>query len=128
MAQPSLNGHDNNLVQTIHRIEGAYSLAIMTEQELIGCVIRMDFVRSPSVNWAMPVLASETCAFDLIHAQFVRDVEPPSTTWQPAPGRERDHRVQIELCPCGKCSARHDMRSRTSRSASMSAGDVRGDR
>src|SRR5213079_2694201 len=36
MAQPTLGGHENNLVQTVHRIEGAFSLVIMTEQELIG--------------------------------------------------------------------------------------------
>jgi amidophosphoribosyltransferase len=77
MAQPSLNGHENTLVQTIHRIEGAYSLAIMTEQELIGVRDPYGF-RPLSIGklgdaW---VLSSETCAFDLIHAQFVRDVEP----------------------------------------------------
>ena len=77
MAQPTLGGHENNLVQTVHRIEGAFSLVIMTEQELIG-------VRDPhgfrplclgQVDGAW-VLASETCALDLIHARFVRDVEP----------------------------------------------------
>src|SRR5207302_1961639 len=77
LAQPTLGGHENNLIETVRRIEGAYSLAIMTEQELIG-------VRDPhgfrplsigQVDGAW-VLASETCAFDLIHAKFVRDVAP----------------------------------------------------
>jgi glutamine phosphoribosylpyrophosphate amidotransferase len=36
LAQPTLDGNENNLVQTVRRIEGAYSLVIMTEQELIG--------------------------------------------------------------------------------------------
>ena len=77
MAQPSLNGQKNNLLETIRRIEGAYSLVIMTEKELIGvrdphgfrplCIGRVDDA------W---VLASETCALDLIHARFVREVEP----------------------------------------------------
>jgi amidophosphoribosyltransferase len=77
MAQPSLNGHENNLVETVRRIEGAFSLAIMTEQELIG--VRDPFGFRPLClgqvdgGW---VLASETCALDLIHAKFVRDVEP----------------------------------------------------
>ncbi len=35
MARPS-NGSDNNLVQSLQRIQGAYSLVIMTENELIG--------------------------------------------------------------------------------------------
>jgi len=77
MAQPGVNGDGNTLVQSIRRIEGAYSLVIMTEKELIGvrdphgfrplCIGRLEDA------W---VLASETCALDLIHARFVRDVEP----------------------------------------------------
>jgi amidophosphoribosyltransferase len=77
MAQPAFGAEVNNLVQTIRRIEGAYSLVIMTERELIG-------VRDPhgfrplcigKVDGAY-VLASETCALDLIHAKFERDVAP----------------------------------------------------
>src|SRR5258708_15922659 len=77
MAQPNGNGSGNNLIHAIRRIEGAYSLVIMTENELIGvrdphgfrplCIGKLDYA------W---VLASETCALDLIHAKFVRDVEP----------------------------------------------------
>ncbi len=78
LAQPSLGGgQDNNLVETVRRIEGAYSLAILTERELIGVRDPYGF-RPLSIGkvddaW---VLASETCAFDLIHAEFIRDVEP----------------------------------------------------
>ena len=77
LAQPTLHGESNNLVRSLHRIEGAYSLVIMTENELIGvrdphgfrplCLGRIDDA------W---VLASETCALDLINARFVRDVAP----------------------------------------------------
>jgi amidophosphoribosyltransferase len=77
LAQPTLRGQGNNLVQSLHRIEGAYSLVIMTETELIGvrdphgfrplCLGRIDDA------W---VLASESCALDLINARFVRDVAP----------------------------------------------------
>ena len=77
MAQPTLDGQENNLIQTVRRIEGAYSLAILTEQELIG--IRDPYGFRPlcigKVGDAW-VLSSETCALDLIHAKFVRDVEP----------------------------------------------------
>jgi amidophosphoribosyltransferase len=77
MAQPTVGGKENNLVQTVRRIEGAFSLVIMTEQELIGVRDAHGF-RPLSLGkvgdaW---VLASETCAFDLIHAKFIRDVEP----------------------------------------------------
>src|SRR5215471_9726651 len=77
MAQPSLNGHGNNLVQTLHSIEGAYSLVIMTENELIG--VRDPYGFRPLCIGKLGdawVLSSETCALDLIHAKFVRDVEP----------------------------------------------------
>jgi amidophosphoribosyltransferase len=77
MAQPTLGGRDNNLVQTMRRIEGAYSLVIMTENELIGVRDPHGFrplcIGKLGDAW---VLASETCALDLIQAKFVRDVEP----------------------------------------------------
>ena len=77
LCQPALGGSENNLLQTVRRLEGAYSLAILTEQELIGvrdpfgfrplCLGRLD------QGW---VLASETCALDLISARFERDIAP----------------------------------------------------
>jgi len=77
LAQPGANGADSHLTSVIRRIEGAFSLVIMTENELIGvrdphgfrplCLGRVDDA------W---VLSSETCALDLIHAKFVRDVAP----------------------------------------------------
>ncbi len=77
MAQPMLDGQENTLVQAVRRIEGAYSLAIMTEQELIAVRDPHGF-RPLSLGrlgdaW---VVASESVAFDQIHAQFIRDVEP----------------------------------------------------
>jgi amidophosphoribosyltransferase len=77
MAQPTLKGVPNNLVQTMRRLEGAYSLVIMTETDLIGVRDPYGFrplcIGKLGEGW---VLASETCALDLIHAKFVRDVEP----------------------------------------------------
>ena len=77
MAQPTIGGNENNLVQTVRRIEGAFSIVIMTEQELIGVRDPHGFrplcIGKVGEAW---VLASETCALDLIHAKFVRDVEP----------------------------------------------------
>ena len=77
MAQPSSNGAGNDLIRAIRRIEGAYSLVIMTENELIG--MRDPFGFRPLCLGKLGeawVLASETCALDLIHAKFIRDVEP----------------------------------------------------
>jgi len=78
LAQPAATGHPHHVVDSIRRVEGAYSLVIMTEKELIG-------VRDPhgfrplcigKLDGGAYVLSSETCALDLIHAEFVRDVEP----------------------------------------------------
>jgi len=77
MAQPIVNGEANNLVRTMRRIEGAYSLVIMTDNELIG--VRDPFGFRPLCIGKIDdawVLSSESCALDLIHAKFVRDVEP----------------------------------------------------
>ncbi len=71
----------DNLVEAtaeaLGRVSGAYSLVIMNETQLLGIRDPHGF-RPLSLGrlgdaW---VLASETCAFDLIDATFVRDVEP----------------------------------------------------
>ncbi|MGD1086742.1 MAG: amidophosphoribosyltransferase, partial [Verrucomicrobiota bacterium] len=77
LAQPTVGGSENNLLQTVRRLEGAYSLVIMTESELIG--VRDPFGFRPLClgragdAW---VLASETCALDLISGKHERDVAP----------------------------------------------------
>ncbi|MGC9351276.1 MAG: class II glutamine amidotransferase, partial [Sulfurovum sp.] len=62
----------------ITRIEGAYCLAIQSRSKMF--VIRDRFgIRPLSLGrladggW---IVASETCAFDLVGAEFIRDVEP----------------------------------------------------
>ncbi len=72
LAQP-----ENNLVQTVRKIEGAYSLVFMTPNELIGARDPHGF-RPLCIGKLGDsyVLSSETCALDLIQAEFVRDVEP----------------------------------------------------
>jgi amidophosphoribosyltransferase len=77
LSQPAGDSSENSLLQTVRRLEGAYSLAIMTERELIG--IRDPYGFRPlclgrlGEGW---VLASESCALDLISAKFEREIEP----------------------------------------------------
>jgi len=77
LAQPTQNG-ENTLVSTIRKLEGAFSLLIMTEKEMIG--VRDPHGFRPLCIGKLAndtyVLSSETCALDLIEAEFVRDVEP----------------------------------------------------
>ena len=61
----------------LRKIQGAYSLVMMTEREIIG--IRDPFGFRPlslGILDGAYVLSSETCAFDLIHAEFIREIEP----------------------------------------------------
>ncbi|HTV39262.1 MAG TPA: amidophosphoribosyltransferase [Candidatus Sulfotelmatobacter sp.] len=77
LAQPDANGSKNPFVTALRKLEGAYSLAMMTEKELIGA--RDPFGFRPLCIGKLGdayVLSSETCALDLIHAKFIRDVEP----------------------------------------------------
>ena len=65
------------VVDALARVEGGYSLVACAEDNLIG--VRDPFgIRPLSLGQLGDsyILASETCAFDIIGADFVRDVEP----------------------------------------------------
>jgi amidophosphoribosyltransferase len=65
------------IVHALKQVEGAYSLLILTEKEMVAA--RDPFGFRPLVLGQLkeaPVVASETCAFDLIGAKFVREIEP----------------------------------------------------
>jgi amidophosphoribosyltransferase len=64
-------------IDALSQVRGAYSLVIMNETELLG--VRDPFGFRPLSLGKLGdawVLASESCAFDLIEAKFVRDLEP----------------------------------------------------
>ena len=66
----------DRIVETLSQIEGAYALVILTNNKLIG--IRDPFGIRPLMLGELEgkyILASETCAFDIIGAKFIRDVE-----------------------------------------------------
>lgn len=65
------------IVDALERVRGAYSLLFLSEEGMIG--VRDPYGVRPLSLGKMKegyVLASETCAFDLIEAEFVRDIEP----------------------------------------------------
>ncbi len=65
------------IISAVQKISGAFSLLLMTEKELIA--IRDPYgVRPLSLGIfdGAYVVASETCAFDLIGAKYIRDIEP----------------------------------------------------
>ena len=82
VAQSTEEGPRDRIIDALHQVRGAFSLALLTDDALIA-------VRDP--NGFRPLalgrlaredgqvaycVASETCAFDLIGATYVRDVEP----------------------------------------------------
>lgn len=77
IASSRAGGLYERLVDTVREVSGAYSLLLMTESELIA--IRDPYGFRPlsiGKHDGAYVVASETCAFDLIGAEYVRDVEP----------------------------------------------------
>jgi amidophosphoribosyltransferase len=71
---------EDRIADALTKVKGAYSLLFMTEDALIG--IRDPMGIRPLCLGLLPgqkdahVMASEPCAFDLIGAEHVRDVEP----------------------------------------------------
>ncbi|MEP2943287.1 MAG: amidophosphoribosyltransferase [Hyphomicrobiales bacterium] len=67
----------DRFVDALRQVEGAYSLIGISENKMIGCRDPMG-VR-PLVLGDLDgayILASETCALDIIGAQFIREIEP----------------------------------------------------
>ena len=65
------------LVDALNQVKGAYSVVAMTDDALIG--VRDPMGVRPLILGDMegaPVLTSESCALDILGAQFVCDVEP----------------------------------------------------
>ncbi|MDQ6988282.1 MAG: amidophosphoribosyltransferase [Mariprofundaceae bacterium] len=65
------------LAEAVQRLKGGFSVLLMTENRMFGVRdpngIRPLVLGKLDGSW---VLASETCAFDLVGADFVRDVKP----------------------------------------------------
>ncbi len=78
MARSAHKGLDTALHQSFRALQGAYSLLLMNEESMVA-------VRDPNgfrplclgklgnSGW---VVASETCALDLIEAEYIREIEP----------------------------------------------------
>src|ERR1041385_2192147 len=77
MARSSYRPVVDKLIDALKQVQGAYSLVALTSKKLIG--VRDPWGVRPLVLGELdgaPILASETCALDIIGATFVRDIEP----------------------------------------------------
>jgi amidophosphoribosyltransferase len=76
-ARSMKKGLEEAMVDTMRQVKGAYSMVIMTQDTLIAmrdphgfrplCLGRLN---------SSYVVSSETCALDLVEAEFIRDIEP----------------------------------------------------
>ncbi|HTV56618.1 MAG TPA: amidophosphoribosyltransferase [Terriglobia bacterium] len=93
-------GIPESLADALDRVEGAYSLVSLFRDSVFGvrdprgfrplCLGRSDDAY---------VLASETCAFDLINARYIRDVEPGEMVIL-----DRRGLTSLRFSPPGRCS------------------------
>ena len=77
MAQAKSENFVDRAAEALRQVSGAYSLVLMTENELLAardphgfrplCLGKLD---------GAYIIASETCVMDLIEAEFIREVEP----------------------------------------------------
>ena len=77
MAQAKSENFVDRAAEALRQVSGAYSLVLMTENELLAardpygfrplCLGKLDKAY---------IIASETCVMDLIEAEFIREVEP----------------------------------------------------
>ncbi len=77
LANPDYIGRPDHVARCLAQLEGAFSFLLMTKRRLVAARDRHGF-RPLSLGDldGSPVIASETCAFDLVGAKFVRDIEP----------------------------------------------------
>lgn len=100
------------LKEALPRLVGAYSFVLLTHDRLIAgrdphgfrpLVLGRRPLGDGTSSW---VVASETCAFDLIGAKFVREIEPGEIVWIDHEGEHRD-RIPGENKRLAKCVFEH---------------------
>ncbi len=84
VAQSRESGTVARIIDALHACQGAFSLAMMTDDALIAVRDPSGFrplalgrlPAAPGREQPAWVVASETCAFDIVGAEYVRDIEP----------------------------------------------------
>lgn len=78
LAKPNHLDKDNPVAHVLSHLQGAYSLLFLFKDRILAA--RDPFGFRPLVIGRMDngatVVASETCAFDMVGAEFIREVEP----------------------------------------------------
>jgi amidophosphoribosyltransferase len=108
IARSKLNNQVDQIKEAISKIEGAYCLVILTDDKLIAA--RDSYGFRPLVlgklNGAF-VVASETCAFDIMTAKFIREIEPGEMIIIDDETLEQDEVKSIRQFPDSHISQKH---------------------
>jgi amidophosphoribosyltransferase len=77
IARSRKKGYQEKTIQALSQVRGAYSLILLTENGLIGARDPHGFrpLCLGKLNGSF-VLASETCALDLVQAKYINDIHP----------------------------------------------------
>ena len=82
LAKSAARNLSGALGDALNQVEGAYSLVVLTPEELYAARDPRGFRPLVLGRLAVPgagdawLVASETCAFDLLNAEYVREIEP----------------------------------------------------
>lgn len=108
MAKPSYTTREESILETVKRMEGAFTLVFLTEDDLVG--VRDPYGFRPlclgKLNGAW-VLASENCALELIEAEFVREIEPGEVVFIDERGPRSFYPFKGELTRKAFCAFEH---------------------
>ncbi len=108
MAKPAYRNVEEGVIEALSRVKGAYSLVFLTHQLLIAARDPQGF----RPLWLGKkdnayVVASETCAFDMMEAQPVREIEPGEIVFISSKGI-RSERIPVEeKKPFAQCIFEH---------------------
>jgi len=88
IARQIVRGLEEALIHALTQIQGAFSLVLATESQVIGARDPYGFrpMCLGMIHNDSYVIASETCALDLIGARYLRDVEPGEVVFIDANG------------------------------------------
>lgn len=90
------------LKESMPQLEGAYSMVVLNKDRLIAIrdprgfrplVLGHRFLDGGGFSY---VIASETCAFDLIGAKFVREIEPGEIYWVDKDGEHSERFAEVQ--------------------------------
>ena len=83
IAQSRRRKQIDQIIDAVSQLEGAFSLVLLTDTSLIALRDQSGFrplcvgrIKDPNTGSYGYCVASETCAFDLMGAEYIRDVDP----------------------------------------------------